>query len=201
MMTAARITASILLAVALTASQGGCGYGFVRQGAYLPDDIRSVYVAEINELSTDPELTEALERELRSTLRRSGRFVVAVDPVSADATLRVEIVGSATRPVSFDDLDEVLDYETTMRVDAVLESRRGEMLWKGNAIGATRAHAAVAGAVITSSSAFQSTERLTDQDLAEFDTIQLGEQRAQHARGQIVGDLATNIYTLMSEGR
>lgn len=189
------------LPVLLAMACASCGYSFVRAGEYLPPEVRAVYVAEIDERSSDPEFTEALERELRATLRRSGRFVVARTPASADATLKVKIVASATRPVAFDDLDDVLDYETTMRVDAVLESRRGEMLWNGKSIGATRAHAAVSGAVITTSSAFQSSERLKDDDLASFDTVQLGEQRAQHARGQLVGDLATNIYTLMSEGR
>jgi hypothetical protein len=179
----------------------GCGYGFVVPGAYLPADVRSVYVVEIDERRTDPELSEALERALRGMLRRSGRFELASSAASADAQLRVEILGAATRPVAFDDLDEVLDYETTMRVDAVLESRRGKVLWTGKGIGATRAHAAVAGAVITSSSAFQSSERLTDEDLAAFDTVQLGEQRSRVARGKLVGDLATNIYSLMAEGR
>jgi hypothetical protein len=75
------------------------------------------------------------------------------------------------------------------------------MLWQGKGIGATRAHAAVAGAVITSSSAFQSSERLTDADLAAMDTVQLGEQRTHHARVRLVGDLASNIFSLMAEGR
>lgn len=192
-----RKTLSVLFPLLVT----GCGYGFVQSGAYLPDDVRSVFVLQIDDRSTDPELSEALERELRGLLRRSGRFALAANAAAADATLSIEIVGSVTRPVAFDDLDEVLDYETTMRVDAVLESRRGEMLWQGKGIGATRAHAAVAGAVITSSSAFQSSERLTDADLAAMDTVQLGEQRTHHARVRLVGDLASNIFSLMAEGR
>jgi outer membrane lipopolysaccharide assembly protein LptE/RlpB len=192
-----RIAATALAVVWLV----GCGYSFVTPGAHLPSGLRTVYVADIDDRSTDPELTDALERELRRILRSSGRFALASSHDAADAVLDVELVGTLSRPVAFDDLDEVLDYETTMRVDAVLRSREGEVLWEGRGIGATRAHAAVAGAVITSSSAFQSTERLTDEDLASYDTVQLGEQRAKHARDQLVGDLAGNIYTLMAEGR
>jgi hypothetical protein len=173
----------------------------VTPGSYLPNDVTSIYIADIDDQSTDPELTDALERELRQMFRRSGRFEVASTRAEADAVLRVDLAGALTRPVAFDDLDEVLDYETTMRANAVLESRGGDVLWEGRGIGATRAHAAVAGAVITSSSAFQSDERLTDEDLADYDTVQLGEQRAAHARSRLLGDLAGNIYTLMAEGR
>lgn len=192
------VTTFVLVAAAHAA---GCGYSFIAPGAYLPTDLRTVFVADIDDRSTDPELTDALERELRRIFRGSGRFALASERDRADAVLSVDLAGSLTRPVAFDDLDDVLDYETTMRADAVLRSSEGEVLWEGRGIGATRAHAAVAGAVITSSSAFQSTERLTDEDLAGYDTVQLGEQRARHAREQLVGDLAGNIYTLMAEGR
>ncbi len=200
-MRSVRAMFAILLFSAVVPVVSGCGYSFVAPGAYLPDDVRRVYVAAIDERRSDPELSEALERELRGVFRRSGRFELAASEAASDAKLHVAIVSAASRPVAFDDLDEVLDYETTMRVDAVLKSDEGEVLWTGKGIGATRAHAAVAGAVITSSSAFQSSERLTDADLAGFDTVQLGEQRTHVAREQLVVDLATNIYTLMAEGR
>ena len=38
----------------------GCGYSFVAPGAYLPDELESVFVAEIDERSTDPELSQSL---------------------------------------------------------------------------------------------------------------------------------------------
>jgi hypothetical protein len=86
-------------------------------------------------------------------------------------------------------------------VDARLSTRSGKLMWAAEDVGATRAHAAVAGAVVTSSSSFIANERLQPGDLAAFDTVQLGEERFAHAREALADDLAATVYLRMLEGR
>ena len=87
-----------------------------------------------------------------------------------------------------------------MRVDATLEGKTGEVLWRGNGIESTRSHAAVAGAVVATSSAFQSGERIRLDDLAQMADAQLGETRRRHAHGGIAEDLADAIYSRIMAG-
>ena len=179
----------------------GCGYTFMGGGAAVPDDVRTLFVELVTEGDNDPVKADALGRELRQLVRREGRFDLVRFEHQADATLQVELVSTLTLPVAFDRFDDVLDYETTIRVNGVLETRDGRVLWEHKRIAATRAHGAVAGAVVTSSSEFQSSERLTPEVLEQFDTVQLGEQRKAHANRQLITDIAAAVYELMMEGR
>lgn len=105
-----------------------------------------------------------------------------------------------TRAVAIDAFDDVLDYASTVAVDAILVDREGEVLWSEERIAASRGHAAVPGAVVTTSAAFQVEERLEVGALEQFDNVQLGEERRAAALERIAKDLAEAIYASMTEG-
>ena len=89
---------------------------------------------------------------------------------------------------------------TSLAVDAELSRPGGEKLWSAGRIAATRGHAAVPGAVVTSSAAFQGQEMLDEDALARFNNVQLGEERRAEARERAIRDLAEAIYSRMTEG-
>ena len=185
-----------LLALVLVAA--GCGYSFVIPGAGVPKEVRNLYVAESPGRAEHPEITDALVRELRMVIRRRGRFQVVVRESDADAVLRVKVDALQSRPVAFDVNDDVLDYETTLACGASLEVPKDGVIWEVEDVGATRSSAAVPGAVVTTSSAFQSSERLRAADLDEFDTVDFGEVRRERAQRNLVRDLAVTIYGMMT---
>lgn len=187
--------------IALAATLGGCGYSLVRPASFGSGVAQRVFVDVRGIGRYDPETTDALAHQLRRALRRDGRFRVAATKADADAILRVELVEQRVEAVAFDEFDEVLDYEMTMRVKAQLESRDGKTLWSADDLGATRAHAAVPGAIVTTSSAFQGGERLTEQDLAGLDGVQLGESRKEHASAALTEDLAETILSRLGNAR
>jgi outer membrane lipopolysaccharide assembly protein LptE/RlpB len=178
----------------------GCGYSLATPGADLPRDVRTLYIAPVDGNDADPEVIDALARELRRLVRERAYFRVSDSESTADAVLRVHLVDFFARPVAFDKYDDVLDYETTMRADATLERNDGEVLWRGRGIESTRSHAAVAGAVVSTSSAFQAGERIRLDDLAEMADAQLGESRRRHAHARIAEDLADAIYSRIMAG-
>ena len=178
-----------------------CGYAPMSRVGALPDRVETIFVEADEGTKGDPELADAIARALRAVVRRDGRFRLSANRAEADAVLGVGLDTSITRPVAFDKYDDPLDYETTVAVNASLVSTNGTTLWAARELGATRAHAAVAGAVVTSSSAFISSERLNPEALASFDTVQLGEQRLAHARETLASDIAAAIYLRMTEGR
>ena len=106
----------------------GCGYSLATPGADLPRDVRTLYVAPVEGDGADPEIHDALARELRRLVRERAYFRVSESESAADAVLRVHLVDFVARPVAFDKYDEVLDYETTMRVDATLVRSGGTAL-------------------------------------------------------------------------
>jgi len=176
----------------------GCGYTLVGSNS-VPLDVRTIHVqVEVPERS-DPLLAEILARELRRVLRWGGRFR-PVDGEGADADLLVRITTDLTRAVAFDEFDEVLDYQRTIAVDAELKRSGAMVLWSAKRIAATRGQAAVEGAVVTSSSAFQGGDTTRISALGTFDTVQLGEERKTAAREAAMRDLAETVYSRMTEG-
>lgn len=194
-------THGLVLAVFLLVAAAGlsaCGYTFVTADA-VPADVRTLRVDRVDASDGDPLLADALARELRSVVRRGGRFEL-VDAGPADAVLSVRVVADRERAVAFDEFDDVLDYQSTLAVDATLERPTGEVVWSGERLSSSRGHAAIAEAVVTSSSAFVSGERLRVEDLTAFDNVQLGEERRSIARDRLVADLAQTVYDGMTEG-
>ncbi|RMF25813.1 MAG: hypothetical protein D6760_00090 [Deltaproteobacteria bacterium] len=191
----------LLFVVMPVAALVGCGYSLVRPDQIGAGPVRSVFVEVRGSGRYDPEMADALAHGLRRALRRDGRFRVAASREQADAVLAVDLVETRIEAVAFDEFDEVLDYEMTTRVRARLESTDGSTLWSADDLGATRAHAAVPGAIVTTSSAFQGGERLTEQDLAGLDNVELGESRKQHAAATLAEDIAETILRRLGEGR
>jgi outer membrane lipopolysaccharide assembly protein LptE/RlpB len=177
----------------------GCGYGFIEADA-VPAEIRDIRVARVDVGESDPRLGDEMARALRRVFRREGRFRMVEATSSADAVLKVTITGYRSRGVAFDKFDDVLDYEATMVAHAVLERAGGSVLWEASGISSSRGHAAVAGAVVTSSAAFQAGERLERADLGAFDDVQLGEDRKAAARERLLSDMAEAIYSQLTEG-
>ncbi|MBI5506387.1 MAG: hypothetical protein HY899_16460 [Deltaproteobacteria bacterium] len=188
--------AAVLLVAALSS---GCGYAFVSAGA-LPSDVETVRVQAAPSDGGDPLLTDALVRELRQVLRWRGRLRPVGEGERSDATLIVHLTIDRTRAIAFDEFDDVLDYQRTLAVDAELSRSSGAILWRQARIAASRGQAAVPGAVVTSSSAFQGDEALDPAALGRFDNVQLGEERRAAARDRVVRDLAETIYSRMTEG-
>jgi outer membrane lipopolysaccharide assembly protein LptE/RlpB len=186
------------VAVVLSTLASGCGYSLVRADA-VPADVRTIAVkVELPERS-DPLMGDALAREVRRVMRWNGRFR-PVESGPADAQLLLKVTNDRQRAVAFDEFDEVLDYQQTVSVDAELKRGEGTLLWTGMRIAATRGQAAVEGAVVTSSSAFQGGDTTRAADLGRFDTVQLGEERKAAAREAVLRDLAEAVYARMTEG-
>lgn len=193
---AVRVAVAAALVAATVAA--GCGYTLVRADA-VPSDVKTIAVkVELPERS-DPLMGDALARELRRVMRWNGRFR-PVESGSADAVLLLKVTNDRLRAVAFDEFDEVLDYQQTVSVDAELKRDGGTLLWTGSRIAATRGQAAVEGAVVTSSSAFQGGDTTRSEDLGRFDTVQLGEERKAAAREAVLRDLAEAVYARMTEG-
>ncbi len=190
----------LLLSLLLfTVELPACGYTLLRADN-IPSDVRTLRVERVDVGEGDPLLADALTRRLRREIRRGGRFQVAEEGSRADAVLSVRVVADRSRPVAFNEFDSVLDYQMTLAADAALARSDGELLWKADRISSSRGHAAVAGAVVSSSSSFQAGERLDAATLTVFDDVQLGEERKAVARERLVADLASSILATMGEG-
>ncbi len=178
----------------------GCGYTFTPAGGPVPSDVKTIHIGRVDVGNGDLVFGDALARELRRYIRRRGRFTPSETEAGADAVLAVKVDTDVTRPVAFDEFDEVLSHDSRFVVSATLTDSSGNSIWDREGIELTRSSAAVDEAVVISSSAFQSDERLSADTLDAFDGVQLGENRLSQARDALSSDMARAIYSAMTEG-
>ena len=119
-----------LLAAALNAVAGGCGYRLAGTGSFLPQDIKVIAIAPFENRSSRPEIevrtTEAVARELS----RHGGTKIATDKTQADAYLEGAVTDFRTTPVQFNAQGRATRLETTVVLRASLRNLgTGEVLW------------------------------------------------------------------------
>ena len=124
------------LAAVLVSTVWGCGYALVGRSSNLPEDVRDIYVRNLENSTSraqvDQILTQAIIDEF---VTRRGRFRVVNDPTEADAMLTGTVVSFAVRPVTFarqgNETGRATEYE--ILITSKMEFRRtdsGDVIWQ-----------------------------------------------------------------------
>jgi outer membrane lipopolysaccharide assembly protein LptE/RlpB len=172
-----------------------CGYHF--SGAdNLPQGIKRVSFAEVEnqtlEVGIEKELQWALEREFRN---HSGIPVAE----NAEGIINVTLHRLDLRPLSFDNKDEVLEYQLMLQFDISLTHRdTGQTLWQANNIQVIEDYAAIPQVVVTTSPKFlQGT--LNPGDLPGLTDIQFSETERRLATARLFETAAREVYFRLGE--
>ena len=172
-----------------------CGYHFSGLST-LPQGVQKVSFAEVEnqtlEVGVEKELQWALEREFRN---HTG--IAVAD--NAEGIVNVTLHRLDLRPISFDNKDEVLEYELVLQFDASLTHRdTGQTLWQANNIQVIEDYAAIPQAVVTTSPKFlQGT--LNPQDLPGLTDIQFSETQRRLATARLFKTAAREVYFRLGE--
>ncbi len=135
----------------MNALSGGCGYRFAGVPT-LPQGVQSVSFAEFENETLEPgvekELQWAFEREFRNhagiTIAKQGEGI-----------LNVTLNDIHFRPLTFDQRDQVLEYEAALAFDISLTHRdTGNVLWQQNNIRIAEDYSAIPQVVVTTSPEF-----------------------------------------------
>lgn len=145
-----RLTAILILLLSLSS----CGYGFSGGGSTLPDDVKKVAVAVVENETTVPQVGLILTEAIRAQFERFQIVEVVDREFEADAVLRAKITEIDTRVRGVSGATDIeLETELMMNVEAELVRRSGQLLWKGK-IQVLRDFASAGSAVVTSSAGF-----------------------------------------------
>ena len=190
---------AVVIGIVLASVGGGCGYQFSTTGEGFPKDVRTVFVAPFVDTTRDVGIDREITSALRSEFRRRGEIRLADRLEDADAIITGVVRSLATRVVSVNKNDEVLQYEVALVVDLSLRRRSpDELLWRTQGIRLVETYSGSRGAVVTTSSKFQ-RGTLNASDLPQFIDIQLSETLEYRARGQLVEQFARKLYQRVVE--
>lgn len=188
-------------AMMIVAPLGGCGYQFVGESSLLPKEARTIYVEPFVNRSRNVGLDKELTTALRGEFYRRGQLKIVDSAEQADLILSGVIrsfVDSTVASVNQD--DEVLQYESLLIMDVTLRRREpNEILWRGQGVRLNQVYAGSRAAVVTTSSAFQSTGTLNSTDVSRLTDIQLTELDRRAIRDRLMEQFARELHQRVTE--
>ena len=189
-----------LFAMMTVAPLGGCGYQFVGESSLLPKEARTIYVEPFVNRSRDVGLDKELTTALRGEFYRRGQLKIVDSAEQADVILSGVIRSFADSTASVNRDDEVLQYESLLIMDVTLRRREpNEILWRGQGVRLNQVYAGSRAAVVTTSSAFQSTGTLNSTDVSRLTDIQLTELDRRAIRDRLMEQFARELHQRVTE--
>jgi hypothetical protein len=188
-----------VLAAALLATMGGCGYQFVGESSLLPPDARTIYVETFVNRSREVGMDKELASALRGEIYRRGNLQMVDHAEQADVILSGVIRSLESNVASVNRRDEVLQYESALTLDVTLRRRQpNEILWRGQGVRLTEIHNGSRAAVVTTSSEFR-TGTLNSSDVRRLTDIQLTEIETRMVQDQLMERFAQELYHRVME--
>ena len=190
-----RITALLCLVLA------GCGYHFAGEKVSLPEDVHSVSVGHIENLSREQGLEKTLAFALEREVYIRRYFHMEEDPGAGDAVLSGTIRSVRVQPIAFDSNDQAVQFQVAVVIDLTLTRHGdGHVLWQVHGLRETDEYSASAPVVVTSASKFQQgTLDATNVQNSQLSNIQLTETERQQALKRLLGQMARDVYNQMVE--
>jgi hypothetical protein len=192
------------VAMMTVAPLGGCGYQFVGESSLLPKEARTIYVEPFVNRSRNVGLDKELTTALRGEFYRRGQLKIVDSAEQADVILsgviRCYSECPGARVLSANSNDEVLQYDSLLIMDVTLRRREpNEILWRGQGVRLNQVYAGSRAAVVTTSSAFQSTGTLNSTDISQMTDIQLTELEARAVRDRLMEQFARELHQRVTE--
>ena len=194
----AAVSAVFLLAAVFAIT--GCGLHFADNGSALPDSAKTIYVARFENLTYVPGVQEQFMRYMKDAISSRARLVVVSDPAQADLVLTGKILYTGTAPASLSGASEPLSYGNMMMISATLTDRKtNAVIWRSPGISASAQASIVAQAIVPTSPQFL-RQNLRGPDILNMTDMQVAATQEAAAQGNMMQQLAYEVYADMSWG-
>jgi hypothetical protein len=162
----------------------------------LPQGVKSVSFAEFENQTLEPGVEKELQWAFEREFRNHAGIIVAKQ---GEGILNVTLNDIHFRPLTFDQRDQVLEYEVALAFDISLTHRdTGNMLWQQNNIRIAEEYSAIPQVVVTTSPEFlQGT--LDPKDLPGLTDIQFAETQRRLALERLLKEAAREAYFRIGE--
>jgi outer membrane lipopolysaccharide assembly protein LptE/RlpB len=127
-----RLLVALWLPLSTGSLQLGCGYALVGRASSLPADIRSVYVAPLENKTTRAQLEQFLTSAITDELVTRRRFTIVRSAAEADAQLAGSVTSFRVTPVTFDPDGRAQEYEISIIASMAFQRTGGDeaVVWE-----------------------------------------------------------------------
>jgi outer membrane lipopolysaccharide assembly protein LptE/RlpB len=109
-----------------------CGYHFPGDGAGPSAQVQTLYVGGIVNRTTEPFIETAVANAIIEAFSRRRGIRPIEDEDRAEALLTGAVTAYSSTPISYDRLDQIVEYRSSMTLEVTLQKQSdGRTLWKG----------------------------------------------------------------------
>jgi Lipopolysaccharide-assembly len=178
----------------------GCALHFADNGSALPTSAKTIYVAPFENLTYVSGVNDQFMRYMKDAISSRGRLVVVDSPDQADLLLSGKILYVSTAPASLSGVSEPLSYGDSIMVAATLTDRRtNTRIWRTGGISASSQASVVAQAIVPTTPQFLK-QNLRGPDILKMTDMQVAATQQTVAKGQMMQQIASELYADMSWG-
>jgi Lipopolysaccharide-assembly len=183
-----------------TVAINGCAMHFADNGSALPSSAKTIYVAPFENLTYVSGVNDQFMRYMKDAISSRGRLVVVDDRGQADLLLGGKILYAGAAPASLSGVSEPLSYGNTMIVAATLTDRRtNAVIWSTRSISGSSQASVVAQAIVPTTPQFLK-QNLRSLDILKMTDMQVAATQETVAKGQMMQQIASEVYADMSWG-
>ena len=186
---ACQLTAVLSTTIYLSA----CGYTFQGSTTSLPPNVRTIYIAPIENKTTESKITVALQEAIREQFERYGVVQTTDQQIGSDATLEVSVLEMKRNTRTANSNDTALSYDTSLEISGSLKRSNGSILWKDDSFDVSSSYASSSSTLVTSSAEFNEG-LLGVQDAKGLSTRSLARNQEQAAVETLTTNVAKKIY-------
>lgn len=124
----------LVLVVVAAVAAPGCGYALAGRGSFLPADIRTVGIPQLENRTIYTRIEQIFTEKIRTEFIGRGKYTI-VPTATGDAVLSGAITSIVIQPVGINEqqLASRHLFTVTMRVQFT-DSRNGQVLWSNEAL-------------------------------------------------------------------
>ena len=160
----------------------------------LPDDIKTISIAPVENKTTEPDLGIQLASSLEERFDRYGEVKVIGDINGADAVLEAVIEKIDTQAASVAGKSDLeLESDTIITVSVQLKASDGRILYRNPSISISSSYANINKAVNTTSSAYAQSG-ISGDSLNSLSSRELSRGQQRQAIEDILDEIARRIY-------
>lgn len=164
----------------------GCGYAFQGSGSILPEDIKSVYIPQAVNDTTEPGLAQLVTEAMQERFERFGVVRLVDSLADADAVLNTRIISlNRNKTTVTSGTDTALQFDSVLTIAASIQRTTGPLIWQNRMIQARKTFGTASNVVVASSPEF-AAGGLNQGDLAALNTREV----ARGQESQVLEDLA-----------
>ncbi len=185
---------TIFLFFTLLSILTSCGYHFQGSRSILPEDIKTVYIAPVTNLTPEPGLGLKFTEVIRSTFERFGALRVVYQKRDADAIFKARIVSIENQTRSVTGATDIeLELDLVMTISAELRRSSGQLLWSNPSYRASKSFASTSDSVVTSSADFASGS-LSVGSLGGLDSREISRGQSEEVLDSLLEQTSRKLY-------